>query len=111
MQKDQRVQIVVEAEWFTKFHWSRQLLDPTLQSVQGPSAFGVACRLIDPGHQAGVLVRAEASWDGGGRAHDGFEILVPWRYVVAILEVWDEQAMKERQVGFKPQAGFRPPGA
>ena len=105
MQKDQRVQIVVEAEWFSKFHWSRQLLDPTLNPGQGPSAFGVACSLIDPGHHAGVLARAEASWDGGGGAHDGFEIFVPWRHVVAILELWDEQEMKERQ------AGFRPPGS
>jgi hypothetical protein len=39
------------------------------------------------------------SWDGKGRKHEGFEILVPWSYVVAILEIGEEGG-GARRIGF-----------
>ena len=86
----ERVELVVEGAWFEKFSWSRQLLDPELGQERGAPAFAIACALVNLGHQAGVVARAHSSWDGEGRKHEGFEILVPWSYVVAILEVGAE---------------------
>ena len=37
-----------------------------------------------------VLVQGALEGDGEGRKHEGLEILVPWSYVVAILEVGAE---------------------
>jgi hypothetical protein len=47
----------------------------------------------------GVVAKAHGSWDGEGGKHEGFEILVPWSYVVAILEVGAEGG-GARRIGF-----------
>ena len=74
----ERVELVVEGAWFEKFSWSRQLLDPELGQERGAPAFAIACTVVNLGHQAGLVARAHSSWDGEGRKHEGFEILVPW---------------------------------
>ena len=86
----ERVELVVEGAWFEKFSWSRQLLDPGLLQERGAPAFSIGCTVVKLDHQAGVVVKAHGSWDGKGRKHEGFEILVPWSYVVAILEIGEE---------------------
>jgi hypothetical protein len=88
----ERVELVVEGAWFEKFSWSRQLLDPGLPQERGAPAFAIACTVVNLGHQA-------ASWDGKGGKHEGFEILVPWSYVVAILEIGAEGG-GARRIGF-----------
>jgi hypothetical protein len=55
--------------------------------------------VVNLDHQAGVVVKAHGSWDGKGRKHEGFEILVPWSYVVAILEIGEEGG-GARRIGF-----------
>jgi len=85
-----RVELVVEGSWFEKFSWSRQVLDPELKQARGAPAFAIVCTVVNLGHLAGIVARTDGSWDGGGRKHEGFEILVPWSYVVAILEIGAE---------------------
>jgi hypothetical protein len=94
-----RVELVVEGAWFEKFSWSRQLLDPELRQERGAPAFAIACTVVNLGHQAGVVAKAHGSWDGGGRKYEGFEMLVPWSYVVAILEISAEGG-GARRIGF-----------
>jgi hypothetical protein len=95
----ERVELVAEGAWFEKFSWSRQLLDPGLPQERGAPAFAIACTVVNLDHQAGVVVKAHGSWDGKGRKHEGFEILVPWSYVVAILEIGEEGG-GARRIGF-----------
>jgi hypothetical protein len=95
----ERVELVVEGAWFEKFSWSRQLLDPGLPQERGAPAFAIACTVVNLGHQAGIVARTDASWDGKGGKHEGFEILVPWSYVVAILEIGAEGG-GARRIGF-----------
>ena len=78
-----RVELVVEGAWFEKFSWSRQVLDPELKQARGAPAFAIACTVVNLGHPAGIVARTDGSWDGAGGKHEGFEILVPWSYVVA----------------------------
>ncbi len=95
----ERVELVVEGAWFEKFSWSRQLLNPELRQERGAPAFAIACAMVNFGHPAGIVARADGSWDGGGGKHEGFEIFVPWSYVVAILEIGAEGG-GARRVGF-----------
>jgi hypothetical protein len=94
-----RVELVVEGAWFEKFSWSRQILDPELKQARGAPAFAITCTVVNLGHPAGIVARTDGSWDGAGRKHEGFEILVPWSYVVAILEIGAEG-------GGAPRIGF-----
>jgi hypothetical protein len=95
----ERVELVVEGAWFEKFSWSRQLLDPGVPQERGAPAFAIACTVVNLGHQAGVLVKAHGSWDNEGRKREGFEVLIPWSYVVAILEIGEDDGGAWR-VGF-----------
>jgi hypothetical protein len=95
----ERVELVVEGGWFEKFSWSRQLLNPELSQERGAPAFAIACTVVNLSHLAGVVARTDGSWDGEGRKHEGFEILVPWSYVVAILEI-GAAAGGARRIGF-----------
>lgn len=95
----ERVELVVEGAWFEKFAWSRQLLNPELGQERGAPAFAIACTVVNLAHLVGIVARTDGSWDGGGRKHEGFEILVPWSYVVAILEIGAEGG-DARRVGF-----------
>jgi hypothetical protein len=99
IREGERVELVVEGAWFEKFSWSRQLLDPELTQARGAPAFAIACTVVKLGHLAGIVARTDGSWDGGGRKHEGFEILVPWSYVVAILEIGAESG-GARRIGF-----------
>jgi hypothetical protein len=94
-----RVELVVEGAWFEKFSWSRQLLDPELKQARGAPAFAIACTVVTLSQLAGIVARTDGSWDGGGRKQEGFEILVPWSYVVAILEISAEGG-GARRIGF-----------
>jgi hypothetical protein len=94
-----RAELVVEGAWFEKFSWSRQVLDPELKQARGAPAFAIACTVVNLGHPAGIVARTDGSWDGAGGKHEGFEILVPWSYVVAILEIGAEG-------GGAPRIGF-----
>jgi len=55
--------------------------------------------VVNLGHLAGIVARTDGSWDGKGRKHEGFEILVPWSYVVAMLEIGAEGG-DARRIGF-----------
>ena len=94
-----RVELVVEGAWFEKFSWSRQVLDPELKQARGAPAFAIACTVVNVSHLAGIVARTDGSWDGEGRRHEGFEILVPWSYVVAIMEIGGEGG-GARRIGF-----------
>lgn len=99
IQDGERAELVVDSAWFEKFPWSRQLLDPELGQQHGAPAFAIACTLVNVSHLAGVMAKTDGSWDGQGRRHEGFEILVPWSYVIAILEIGAEGVVT-RRVGF-----------
>ena len=86
----ERVELVIEGAWFEKFPWSRQLLDPTLNQRPGAPAFAIASMIVRLDHPAGILVKTDGCWDSRGGRHEGFEILVPWSYVVGILEIGRE---------------------
>ena len=99
IREGERVELVVEGAWFEKFSWSRQLVDPESSQQRGAPAFAIACTVVNLGHVAGVVARTDGSWDAGSGKHEGFEILVPWSYVVAILEIGAEGGGVSR-IGF-----------
>ena len=74
-------------------------MDPELNQPRGAPAFAIACTVVNFGHLAGIVARTDGSWDGKGSKHEGFEILVPWSYVVAILEIGAEGG-GARRIGF-----------
>jgi hypothetical protein len=92
----ERVELVVEGAWFEKFAWSRQLLNPELEQRAGAPAFAIACTVVNVNHLAGVIVKTDGSWDSQGGRHAGFELFVPWLYVVGILEIGRENAGASR---------------
>jgi hypothetical protein len=83
----ERVELVVEGAWFEKFPWSRQLLNPQSGQRSGAPAFAIAGIAVNLTHLAGAIVKTDGSWDSQGGRHEGFEFLVPWSYVVGILEI------------------------
>ena len=96
----ERVELVVEGAWFEKFAWSRQLLNPELDQRAGAPAFAIACMVVNVNHLAGVIVKTDGCWDSQGERHEGFEIFVPWSYVVGILEIGRENTGASR-AGFQ----------
>ena len=74
-------------------------MDPELKQARGAPAFAIACTVVNVSHLAGIVARTDGSWDGEGRRHEGFEILVPWSYVVAIMEIGGEGG-GARRIGF-----------
>ena len=100
MRENDRVELVIDAPWFEKFPWSRQLLDPHLGQRAGAPAFAVTGTLGELGHPAGLFARTDGSWDGTGRRHEGLEIFVPWAYVIAMFEIRSDEEAAARRVGF-----------
>ena len=74
-------------------------MDPELKQARGAPAFAIACTVVNVSHLVGIVARTDGSWDGEGRRHEGFEILVPWSYVVAIMEIGGEGG-GARRIGF-----------
>ena len=83
----ERVELVIEGAWFEKFPWSRQFLNPQLDQRSEAPAFAIAGMIVTVSHQAGVIVKTDGCWDSRGGRHEGYEIFVPWSYVVGILEI------------------------
>jgi hypothetical protein len=83
----ERVELVIEGAWFEKFPWSRQFLNPQLDQRSGAPAFAITGMIVMVSHQAGVIVKTDGCWDSRGGRHEGYEIFVPWAYVVGILEI------------------------
>jgi hypothetical protein len=74
-------------------------LNPELGQRAGAPAFAIACVVVNVNHVAGVIAKTDGSWDSQGGQHEGFEIFVPWSYVVGILEIGREST-GARRAGF-----------
>lgn len=100
MKHEDRVEVIIEATWFTQFAWSRQLVDPRLALPADSAAIPIHGSLLDTRHHAGLFVRTAAIWDAGANAHNGIEVFVPWHHVVAIILADNQDEARSIRMGF-----------
>ena len=102
MKAQDHIELVIDMDWFKQFPWSLQLINPERGLSPESPAVPIDGELIDPGHPSGVIIKTSHTWDAKRQEHPGIELFVPWRYVVAILKVENEERAAERRAGFMP---------
>lgn len=100
MKTEDHVEVVIDAGWFQRFPWSRQLISPTLGLPAKSAAIPVHGRIVNLEHHSGLTLKTDATWDAKGSSHLGIEIFVPWPYVVAVLKIDGEEETAKRRAGF-----------
>jgi hypothetical protein len=99
VKQDDPVEVIIDASWFKKFSWSRQLIDPDLGLPPTAPALAITGVLQQLDHPQALRIRTGYTWDRSGRQHAGIELVIPWGYVIAVLELREpETAMK--RLGF-----------